>query len=870
MKRNPASMLPGGLFALVCAMATLLALLATAAVYVPAARASVDEPRRLRFVHAIPELGPVDVFIDGKRVFAAATFFSVSDYIEIPADSFVEVLPAGQNPDDDHPLLDRRLHLAAGDYSIAARGSLNGRHTDLSLFKDDNQLPDSGQVSLRVVHLAPDAPAVDILVDGERVIADLRYRHAAHYLQVPPGTYTVGVAPAGNDTPIYEVDVTLDADTVYTAWANGLLDPDAPGQAFKVTPSVDATAPESFRLRAIHAVPDIAGNPVDVFVDGEKVVTFDFFDATDYLTLFEGTYDIRVALADTGPENAVIQAEVTFEGGKDYSVVARGTADPSDAAELGASVYEDDNSAPTPGQVRLRVAHLSPDAPTVDILVNGDRVVENLRYLDTAGYLEVAPGDYTVEVAPAGGDPIYSVDVTLTEGTVYTAWANGLLTTSAAVQAFKVTPTVDAEFGESFRLRAIHAVPDIAGNPVDVFVDDEKVVTFDFFDATDYLTLFEGTYDIRVALAGAGPENAVIQAEVTFEGGKDYSVVARGTADPTDAAELGASVYEDDNSAPTPGQVRLRVAHLSPDAPAVDILVNGDRVVENLRYLDTAGYLEVAPGDYTVEVAPTGGDPIYSVDVTLESGTVYTAWANGLLTTSTAAQEFKVTPTVDAEFGAAARVRALNASMGDLAIDVVFDTGLTISGLEPGKASEYEIIMPGDYEVLVKVAGTDITITRGDFRFVAGADYTLSFLAAIESATRNAALSENTMLMALRDDNRTPAAGMVRIRLLSAMPNAGPMNLNIDGETVLSNIGFMQSQYAEVSAGMSEMLVTSADGSTILSYETMLDAGTVSTLVLLDGTEGAMPLLLTDATSPAVAPAPSNSGFEIFLPLIVR
>jgi predicted ester cyclase len=1074
MTRSSALALPGKILALVCAGATLLTVLAAAFVYVPGVRASDDELRRLRFAHAIPELGPVDVFVNGERAFAGATFFTVTDYTEVPRNSLVEVLPAGQNPDDDHPLLSHRLHLNEGDYSIAARGSLapHGRHPGLSLYEDDNDLPESDQVSLRVVHLSPDASGVDIFVDGKRVIRHLSYREAEDYLTLPAGSYTVGVAEAGKHTPIYEVDVTLEGGKVYTAWANGLLDPNnvdqafkvtpsidaapakpfrlraihavpdiagnpvdvfvdgekvvtfdffdatdyltlfegtydirvalagqgpenaviqaevafeagkdysvvargtadpndsaelgasvfeddnsaptpgqvrlrvghlspdappvdilvngdrvienlsfptttgylevAPGtytvgvaptggapifevdvtlesgnvytawangllttgvaaQAFKVTPTIDAAFGDSFRLRAIHAVPDIAGNPVDVFVDGEKVVTFDFFDATDYLTLFEGTYDIRVALAGQGPENAVIQAEVAFEAGKDYSVVARGTADPNDSAELGASVFEDDNSAPTPGQVRLRVGHLSPDAPPVDILVNGDRVIENLSFPTTTGYLEVAPGTYTVGVAPTGGAPIFEVDVTLESGNVYTAWANGLLTTGIAAQAFKVTPTIDAEFGDSFRLRAIHAVPDIAGNPVDVFVDGEKVVTFDFFDATDYLTLFEGTYDIRVALAGQGPENAVIQAEVAFEAGKDYSVVARGTADPNDSAELGASVFEDDNSAPTPGQVRLRVGHLSPDAPPVDILVNGDRVIENLSFPTTTDYLEVAPGTYTVGVAPTGGAPIFEVDVTLESGNVYTAWANGLLTTGVAAQAFKVTPTIDAEFGAAARVRALNASMGNLAVDVVFENGLTITAIEPGVASNYEVIEPGDYNVQVKVAGTDITITSADFSFVAGTDYTLSFLAAVEIATRQALNSENSMLIAIIDNNNPPAEGNASIRLLHMMRGADAMDLRINGESALDNVEFMESRYVEIDAGTKNIVVTNADGSIeIVALEASLAAGSIYTLAVIEGGNGTTSLLITDVMAPAVAPA---SNFFIYLPTVVR
>ncbi len=51
----------------------------------------------------------------------------------------------------------------------------------------------------------------------------------------------------------------------------------------------------------------------------------------------------------------------------------------------------------------------------------------------------------------------------------------------------------------------------------------------------------------------------------------------------------------------------LRFAHLSPDSPAVDIYVNNELIVNNLKYKDVTEYLAVEGGDFTFVIVPTGG-----------------------------------------------------------------------------------------------------------------------------------------------------------------------------------------------------------------------------------------------------------------------
>jgi uncharacterized protein DUF4397 len=48
-----------------------------------------------------------------------------------------------------------------------------------------------------VAHFSPDAPAVDVYVDDDRVLSGVAYPTVSRYLELPAGAYTFAVRPAG-------------------------------------------------------------------------------------------------------------------------------------------------------------------------------------------------------------------------------------------------------------------------------------------------------------------------------------------------------------------------------------------------------------------------------------------------------------------------------------------------------------------------------------------------------------------------------------------------------------------------------------------------------------------------------------------------
>lgn len=76
----------------------------------------------------------------------------------------------------------------------------------------------------------------------------------------------------------------------------------------------------------------------------------------------------------------------------------------------------------------VQVGHFSPDAPLVDIMVDGDTAFEGIAFRETTDLVELDAGTHHVEVRPEGtGENVLEEDVELKEDMHYTVIASGLV-----------------------------------------------------------------------------------------------------------------------------------------------------------------------------------------------------------------------------------------------------------------------------------------------------------------------------------------------------------------------------------------------------------------------------------------------------------
>ena len=183
------------------------------------------------------------------------------------------------------------------------------------------------EAQVRVAHLSPDAPNVDVSVNGEPVAAlqNVPYGTVSPYLPLPAGTQQVTVYPAGDSSqPVIDTPVDLAAGGAYTIGAVGLVS-DGSLRAQVYQDDLTPPAQGNSKLRVVHASPD--AGPVDVVPAGGAplVSGLGFPNASPYAQVPAGTYTLNINAAGTGT-TAISVPNATVASGGVYSAFAVGTA----------------------------------------------------------------------------------------------------------------------------------------------------------------------------------------------------------------------------------------------------------------------------------------------------------------------------------------------------------------------------------------------------------------------------------------------------------------------------------------------------------------------------------------------------------------
>jgi hypothetical protein len=457
----------------------------------------------------------------------------------------------------------RRLLLGIG---VAATASLAGCSATTDEDDDTTTAPDGsgtdtptpddtdGSASLRVAHLSPNAPNVDVYVDGTAVLEDVPFGAVSTYLDVPAGSRLVRISPAGDmDTVVFEGDVPVAADGVYTVAAIGEIGETVQQSFEPLVLEDDNSDPdaETARLRVVHASPDAPA--VDVTVAGADGALFDGvgYGQSGYVTVPAGEYTVQIrGDTETNDGDVVASFDLSLGAGGVYTAFAGGYLSPDDEGAdtpFDLFVAQDAGETMAMDPASLRVAHLSPNAPNVDVYVDGTAVLEDVPFGAVSNYLTVPAGAHQVAIT-AAGDPdtvVFDEELTVAAGTHYTAAAVGELG-DMADRSFEVRVLEDDVTlpGDGMaKLRLVHTSPDAPA--VDVTVESTGDVLYDgvAFGESGYVTVPEGAYTIEVrgdTMANDG--DVVTTFDVDLAGETVYTAFAGGYLSPDD--EPGDAMFD--------------------------------------------------------------------------------------------------------------------------------------------------------------------------------------------------------------------------------------------------------------------------------------------------------------------------------------
>lgn len=433
----------------------------------------------------------------------------------------------------------------------------------------------NSQSQVQVVHNAPNAPAVDIYVNNDRVLSAVPFRAASGFLNVPSGVpLQVRIKPAAaqadTSNPVFYRSYTLAANTGYYLIANGNLgsglapNPDGIATGFDITVIPDARSnsqdPNLVDLRIFHGVTDAP--TVDIKAQGVATLVDNapFRGFSGYLPVPAASYTVQIAPGSGTPNLLAYKADVSGLAGQTLLVLASGYFNPAanqvngqNGPGFGIWAFTRTGQAIELSKAtsKVQVVHNSASAPAVDVFINGAKAVPGLAFRSATPF------------------------VTLDAGVPLTVALKG---------ASASTDTSSPAFRQTYEL---------AGD------ESYTLVATGLLNTNGY---------------AANPNGRPVGFDITVMPG---------------ARQVAATAASSNN-------VDVRVLHACTDAPFVDVRVqSGPTLVNNAGFRDFTGYLSAPNLDLTLEVtdsAQAGVVAAYTAPLSAFSDSAMVVMASGFLT----------------------------------------------------------------------------------------------------------------------------------------------------------------------------------------------------------------------------------------------
>lgn len=386
--------------------------------------------------------------------------------------------------------------------------------------------------SIRFVHASPDAPAIDVVIDGATVAENVSFGAASDYLPITSGKHQIQVVPTGSTTEsaVLDEEIDLDGGRAYIFAAAGLLN-DLESKLYEV--DLDDLDENQARVRLIQLAPD--EESVDLAVSGgdEWQDDVNYLDGSDYDDVDAGTYDLDLRAHDG---DAVITSisGLTIEANRAYDILLLGQASNDTLAVLTLET----RVSPACGDVLgvgsetdacVRLVNASPDSAGIDIYVNDTLLVENLAFGDSTEFTALPSGDdATVKVTATGGSidsPILEDDIDVDTGQAYEVIA---LNNVDDLELESIEVDLSPVPADQARLRVISAAEDTPDFDVEITDGPQLFDGIGFKDSSDNTIVDASTYDIQFK----DGDNVLARSEdFAVEPNTFYELIAIGSAD---------------------------------------------------------------------------------------------------------------------------------------------------------------------------------------------------------------------------------------------------------------------------------------------------------------------------------------------------
>lgn len=430
---------------------------------------AMAQPARMQVIHNCADnaADTVDIWVNGPTTtkLENLAFRTATAYLNLNAGTYnIGIAPKTSTVVTD-TFYNLNASLAANGKYVAVVGGIESTtgynpapSLRISVYATARETASNGaNTDLLILHGSTDAPTVDVRSGTSTLVNDIAFGSFSNYVELPTADYKVRITTSTGATTVQTYSAPLQTlglgGQSIVVLASGFLNPanNSNGPAFGLyvalatggvlVPLPTTTAEVFARVQAIHNCADMAGDSVDVYLNGTKIAdNFAFRTATEFLDVPAKTpINVGIALKNSASvADTFYNLNATLDSAGRYILTANGIESPTGYTPNPAfrlSVFGPAReTGANPSNTDLLVMHGSTDAPTVDVRSGGNVLVNDITFGNySGGYLSLPTSNYTIDITDAtGATTVKSYSAPLQtlalQGQAITVLASGFLT----------------------------------------------------------------------------------------------------------------------------------------------------------------------------------------------------------------------------------------------------------------------------------------------------------------------------------------------------------------------------------------------------------------------------------------------------------
>ncbi len=490
----------------------------------------------------------------------------------------------------------------------------------------------SQQVYLRVIHAAPDTPAIDVYVELLAIATNLNIAQNTEPSGIVAGDYVLRVVPAGNaptDNPLLEQTISPEGGQSLMLILNGSPD----NLTLSTFPEPNEPLPSGqSRLTAINGVG--GGAAVAVFEGNTELISpVNPGQVSTPITLSSG----RTTLTFQSSGNSLLSHLIDLREQHNHTLVLVGRADNPDS--LAVVSFE----ARAPGRAAIRFVNTSAQLGPVEVYLNGEVFVSDAAFGRPSERVDTIAQVYQLEIYAAGVDrtqiePLIRSQLVANPDDVITMILVGPPEDLRIVE-YREDASATAP-GET-RIAFLNTLPNLPTVALDVARGQiEGITTLNYAQPPVEVPTLADEYTFY--WNNDSGDLVEVAENLQLEAGRSYLYLFTGRLDNAPIIlsnnvgideELPSTLFSTDEDSTeevsfTPIELRVVNAASGLDFP-IDFMLDNTLFTAGLAYQQGSELVEIGEGDHTIDVTmPETTNVLATTSAFLDTGR-YSVFASG-------------------------------------------------------------------------------------------------------------------------------------------------------------------------------------------------------------------------------------------------